>query len=56
MKLIFELNEERKKQKEYLKSIYADYDPKRHDAFVMRYNEETEKRNLETYMKNRNII
>jgi hypothetical protein len=55
MKLIYELNEERKAQKEYLKSLYHDYDPKRHDAFVMRFNQETDKRNLQEYMKNRNI-
>lgn len=47
--------EERREQKELLKSIYADYDPKRHDVFVGRYNQEIDKRNLANYMKNRNI-
>ena len=32
--------EKRQKQKEFLKKYYFDYDPKRHDAFVIRYQKE----------------
>jgi hypothetical protein len=48
--------EERRKQKEYLKTIYSDYDAKRHDVFVKRYNIETDNKMIQQYMKNRGII
>lgn len=48
--------EERRKQKELLRGLYPDYDPKRHDAFVARYNAEEDKKNTNQYMKNRGII
>lgn len=47
--------EERRKQKEFLRQKYPDYDPKRHDVFVMRYNEEEQKKAEEQYRKNRGI-
>jgi len=48
--------EERAKQKEILRTIYPDYDPKRHDAFVHRYSLEQDKKALQEYMKERGII
>lgn len=47
--------DERRRQKELLKAIYPDYDPKLHDAFVMRYTEAAEKKALADYMKARQI-
>jgi hypothetical protein len=46
---------ERGKQKEMLRGLYPDYDPKHHDAFVARYNKEEDKKNTAEYMKNRGI-
>ena len=46
---------DRKEQKEFLKKIYPDYDARRHDAFVYRYEKEIEKTRIQEYMKNRNI-
>lgn len=46
---------ERGKQKELFRGLYPDYDPKRHDAFVVRYNQEEDKKNTLEYMKNRGI-
>jgi len=46
----------RKEQKEFLKSIYPDYDPKNHDAFVYRYQKEEDKNAEKRYMINRGII
>ena len=46
---------ERGKQKELFRALYPDYDPKRHDAFVVRYNQEEDKKNTLEYMKNRGI-
>ncbi len=48
--------EETQKNKEILKRIYRDYDPKYHDAFVLRYNKELEKKALAEYEKNRKIV
>jgi len=45
----------KKAQKEILKKIYSDYDPKYHDAFVLKYTKTLEKQSLDNYMKNRNI-
>lgn len=46
---------ERKEQKEFLKILFPDYYAPRHDVFVARYNEISEKRALDAYMKNRGI-
>jgi len=48
--------EERQKQKTFLRSLYSDYDPRRHTAFIMRYNREQDKKALNQYMRNRGII
>jgi len=48
--------EERRKQKELLKSKFSDYDAKRHGVFVDRYNKEIDAERLQEYMKNRGII
>jgi transposase len=48
--------EERKRQKEFLKEYYPDYNPIRHDAYVMRYQGEQEKKAIKNYMVNRGII
>ena len=48
--------EERRKQKEYLKTIYSDYDAKRHDVFVERHNKEMDNNRIQEYMKNRGIV
>jgi len=45
----------RKEQKEFLKKYYSDYNPKLHDAFVMRYIAEQDKSASERYMRNRDI-
>lgn len=47
--------EERRKQKDLLRGLYPDYDPRRHDAFVIRYNKQREKEALERYEKTRGI-
>ena len=47
---------ERREQKEFLKNLYPDYDAKRHDAFVARYNNQAEAERVNEYMKNRGII
>lgn len=46
---------EQAKQREILASLYADYDAKRHDAFVHRYNQDAEDAALVQYWKNRGI-
>jgi hypothetical protein len=48
--------EQRREQKVILRALYADYDAKHHEVFVIRYNTEQEKQALEQYMKNRGII
>jgi len=48
--------EERRKQKEILKKTYSDYDAKRHDVFVERYNKEMDNNRTQEYMKNRGIV
>ena len=47
--------EERRLQKEILKGLYSDYDAKRHDVFVSRYNKEQEEKAINEYMHNRGI-
>ena len=47
--------EKRGKQKEILKLMYPDYDPKRHDSFVERYNKEVERKRVDRYMDARKI-
>lgn len=47
--------DERRAQKEILSVSYPDYDPKRHDAFVMRYNTDVGKIALNNYMQNRGL-
>jgi hypothetical protein len=46
---------EKADQKEILKRNYSDYDPKRHDAYVIRYNADLDKKRLADYEKNRGI-
>ena len=46
---------ERRVQKEFLKKLYIDYDPRRHDAFVRIYNNAEENKRLKEYQKNRGI-
>jgi hypothetical protein len=48
--------EERREQKEVLRSLYPDYNPKYHDMFVIRFNKEQDKNNLHNYMVNRQLI
>jgi hypothetical protein len=48
--------EERKAQKEVLRSLYKDYNPIRHDVFVDRFIKEAEDKAIQEYMKNRGII
>ncbi len=48
--------EMRKQQKEKLRLLYDDYDPKRHDAFVIRYNQDIDKEALKQYSLNRGIL
>lgn len=48
--------EERRKQREILKSLYPDYDAKRHDVFVIRYNKEQDAKALNEYMVRRGVI
>lgn len=47
--------EARRVQKEFLKSIYPDYTAQRHDAFVIRYNIDTDKAKTAQYMQNRGV-
>ena len=47
--------EERRQQRDILKALYADYDAKRHDVFVIRYNREQEERALQNFMRRRGI-
>jgi hypothetical protein len=54
MNQTFDLSE-RAKQKEMLRRYYADYDPKRHDAFVIRFTREVEEKALEQYHERRGI-
>jgi len=46
----------KQEQKQFFKKYYSDYNPKRHDAFVLRYVEEQKKKALNDYMVNRGII
>ena len=48
--------EERRKQREILKPLYPDYDAKRHDVFVIRYNKEMEDKALKDFMVRRGVI
>jgi hypothetical protein len=47
--------EERRIQKNQLRGMYSDYDPKMHDAFVDRFNRDLDKARIEEYQKNRGI-
>jgi hypothetical protein len=47
--------EERKEQKEFLKTIFPDYYAPRHDVFVARYNKILDKQSIDAYMKHRGI-
>jgi len=46
---------ERRMQKKLLRRLYSDYDPKRHDAFVIRYNADREREAILAYMRARGI-
>ncbi len=46
----------KQEEKLFLREKYADYNPKRHDAFIIRYRKEVEGENLRNYMINRHII
>ena len=54
MEITFD-REQRREQKTILKSIYADYDAKKHDVFVIKYNKDADKHNTIEYMNNRGI-
>ena len=45
----------RKEQKELMRKKYVDYDPRHHDAFVLRLQKEEELKTVTQYMKNRGI-
>lgn len=45
----------RHKQKEFLAKYYFDYRPERHDAYVIRYQQEQKAEALEQYQINRKI-
>ena len=47
---------DKKEQKKFLKELYDDYDPKYHDAFVIRYNKDMDKKQTKRYMEYRGII
>ena len=46
----------RAEQKVFLRTIYPDYDPRRHDAFVQRYQKEQEAEALRAYEQERGIV
>ena len=46
----------RAEQKVFLRTIYPDYDPKRHDAFVQRYQQEQDAVALHAYEQERGIV
>ena len=46
----------RAEQKSFLRTVYADYDPTRHDAFVWRYQAEQEALALHAYERERGIV
>ena len=48
--------EEREKQKIILKVLYPDYDARRHDVFVIRYQKEQDNKALQEYLKARGLI
>lgn len=54
--IISQDREERRNQKDILRAKYPNYDPKRHDAFVIKYNQEEDKKALSGYEKERGII
>lgn len=45
-----------KKEKEFLRDYYPDYNPKYHDAFTLRYQKERDKEETRQYMIRRGII
>lgn len=47
--------EKRRAEKELLSRIYPDYDPRYHDAFVIRYRKELQARAERKYRNNRGI-
>lgn len=48
--------EEREKQKVILRALYSDYDARRHDIFVIRYQKEQDNKALQEYLKARELI
>lgn len=47
--------EARRRQKEILSTIYSNYDPKRHDAFVGQFQADQEAAALRRYLRNRGL-
>ena len=47
--------EERRAQREVLRQLYPDYDARRHDVYVIRYNKEQDAKALCTFMERRGI-
>ena len=47
--------EKRRKQKDFLKDFYADYDPRNHDVYVERYNKNVQEFWEKQYRINRGI-
>ena len=43
-------------QRQILQEKYLDYEAKKHDIFVTKYNKEIKKENLNNYMKNRGLL
>lgn len=48
--------EERRQQRDILKELYPDYNPVRHDVYVIRYNKEQDAAALKEYMIRRGVI
>ena len=46
----------RAEQKVFLRTLYPDYDPRRHDAFAWRYRQEQEAEALRAYEQARGIV
>ena len=49
-------SKEKIKQREVLKKIFIDYDPKYHDAFIIKFNKRQDDKAINNYMYNRYII
>lgn len=43
-------------QRRVLKTLYNDYNPVRHDVFVIRYNQEQDRRALQRFLRGRGVL